>query len=146
MLTHAQTVCTRLSFPPTKESLGSRLAVTIICESTLCGLNAIIFRLKGGSSAPMTPPWIRPCRHPLLDDHSSHFELQPIQFAKENSGVMIFFVFHRTPRMSASPLMLVFLDHSRGTGSKNAIDFTKATRLILLISTLFFVKHGTKLS
>ena len=25
MLAHAQTVCTRLSFPPMKESLGSRL-------------------------------------------------------------------------------------------------------------------------
>ena len=29
MLTHVQTVCTRLSFPPTKESLGSRLMHTV---------------------------------------------------------------------------------------------------------------------
>ena len=64
----------------------------------------------------------------LLDGHSSHFEPQSIEFAKEN-GVVIF-VFHHTPRMSSSPLTLVFLDHSRSTGSKNAIGSTKATRLV----------------
>ena len=41
----------------------------------------------------------------LLNGHSCHFEPQSIEFNKEN-GVVIFFVFHRTPCMSASPLML----------------------------------------
>ena len=36
ILTHAQTVCTRLSFPPTKESLGLRLGVAMI-PSTVPG-------------------------------------------------------------------------------------------------------------
>ena len=84
----------------------------------------------------------------LLDGHSSHFELTCNLFSSRKIIKLLSSVFHRTPHTSVSLLMSVILDHSKGTGSKNAIDSTKITRLVLsqsLILTPFFVRHGTKL-